>query len=224
MKSKVLQFWAVFGGGVLVGLGFVTLVTRQSEPGITSLTCRPSAPAVVASVTSQPSILFWGNSLLFDGDWNASDYLAVNCARQGLSAAQARTLTPLLPDFAPDEILLAFGSVELGRHKNLNLPAFIDDVTDIVAQLSVQYTDSQIWLAGIPYTQTENPGWIYSGASIALEMNGQLARVEGAHYFDLSSVLDPLRTVPHTYDGLHLTSQAFDAWQDAISKDILGFE
>ncbi len=224
MRRKVLQFSAVFGVGALVGIGLATLATRQSGSGMASLTCRPSAPAVIASVTSQPSILFWGNSLLFDGDWNASDYLAVNCARQGLTAAQARALTPLLPSFAPDEILLAFGSVELGRHKNLNLPIFIDDVAGIVTQLGAQYTDSRIWLAGIPYTQTENPGWIYSGALIALEMNEQLAKVEGAHYFDLSGVLRPLRTVPHTYDGLHLTSQAFDAWQDAISKDILGSE
>lgn len=207
MVSKPLV-WVCIGLvlGVLLGVVGSQVLGPEPRPQ-TALTCRPTLPAQALADTSEPTLLLWGNSLLFDHDWTETGHLPVNCARQGQTAAAALPLTAALPPVAPDMVLLAFGSVEtfLATRDGhaVDHAAFARDMQAIVAEITTRWPEARVIAAGLPGFQDSAPALSRAVAA------------SGAEFLDLERVLAGLGTEA-SYDGIHLTRRAYEAWEQAL--------
>lgn len=208
--------------GVLMG-ALVTVATQflwaRIQPPPTTVTCRPTAPAVATQDSTVPVVLFWGNSLLFDHGWQDPNFVAVNCAQQGMTAADALRRTTQLPTLPADAILIAFGSVELARSKTPTPAMFMEDVAAIVALLRSRHPNARIWLSGVPSTSYSPSEWHYTPTQ-ALLFNTVLQEITGTEYMDLSDVLRRDVSDPHNYDGIHLSAPSYAAWQRDLAQRV----
>lgn len=219
MKKLSLTFLI----GVLLGIGIaLTLwIYVLRPPEKPRAICRPSLPEKAIEQSDLPVVLFWGNSLLFDHGWTDEAFFSVNCARQGITAARGRFLTPALPVLSVDAILVAFGSVELAHG---SVPdSFENDMREIATQLRSQYPNSSIWLSGIPNTKDTSPPWVYADTEGAVQINEILVGIEGTSFFDLTDAIQSVDAARQTYDGVHLTSESYTRWQIKFSS-MLGAE
>lgn len=216
----LLVVLSAFGAGYLLG-------DRREAPARPALSCTPSAPRIVVKAADAPVVLFWGNSLLHDHQWEIAGAVSVNCAMQGLTASAAASIAPSLPDVDPNEIVLAFGSVELirsARGATLAVPEFVDAVAANVASLQNKWPGAQITLTAAPFFSGVGPEALISiiEARILNDALASLAaRTDGVAYFDLSGLYNtdgPDLPARATYDGVHLTGAAYQRWQSALEQ------
>lgn len=209
--------------GVWIG-SWIAPQQNGSTPGM-QLTCRPSLPERAVTQAALPAILFFGNSLLFDNDWRIPDALAVNCARQGMSASRARDLIENLPEVRPLGIVLAFGSVEAyhAQHngKMINLAQFTADTEQINRSLRARWPDAWILWMPIPTTETA-PGQLSPiRLSDAQTLNTALTVLAKQDARTLA--LSP-QAAGHDedgfvlYDGVHLSAPAYKIWETRLSQ------
>ncbi len=218
MVLALLVVVVAFAAGYLAG-------GRQAAPTMIPLSCTPSAPQVVTARAEGPVVLFWGNSLLHDHQWRIGGATSVNCAVQGLTAAAAAPLVPSLPNVAPDAIVLAFGSVELVRASKgvaSDANAIAKAVRANLAALKARWPLAMIVLSSAPaFAQQGGDGIIDLDEAEAL--NGVLSLIAGeaagVSYFEMRTLYDASRPelpAAATYDGVHLTGQAYARWEAAL--------
>lgn len=197
---------ALFSLGIVAGSLFSNSDTREPlRP-----TCRPSQPAKASEFAGKEVTLFLGNSIAFDTDWQVpSNRLAVNCARQGLTAKQALNQFDDLPELPVREIVIFLGSVELARSGALPVD-FDDTIFEIVASLSTRYAQATIVLAGLPYHPASDLLWRYGDAAAqqARQIETIYSSQNPAIYFDTGQALAKMVSAS-TYDGVHLTSESY---------------
>lgn len=202
----------------LAGAGLAVLLRDTPSPPAPHVTCRPSAPALAAVRSEEPAVLFWGNSLLFDGTWAGLGFLPVNCAHQGMTAGVAVGRTDLLPEMEVAAIVLAFGSVELLRERAIDTDLFAATMIGIRDRLREKYGPVPILVSGVPMTELAEPAWGYLSPDVSARVNRVLRDLSGTTYLDLSRVLSDIGPKQQTYDGIHLTGAAYAAWGQAIAQ------
>ncbi len=202
---------------------------RAMAPNAPGLTCRPSAPALVAEHTGQPALLIFGNSLLFDHGWRVPGFLPVNCARQGLTAAEALPLMAGFGDLMPEAILLGFGSVEALRAvltETVVAPdIFGAEMDRLLSEMQARWPEVPIHLASVPiWTKSADTPPALLHQTDAEALNAELAGLANARthvfLFDLSELpsVDPADWNRGTYDGVHLTPAVYRDWEAALAQ------
>jgi len=176
-----------------------------------NVVCRPSVPE---QLPVGPKVLFWGNSLAFDHSWKVDGHLAVNCARQGMTAMAAVSHIDALPNVDISASVVIFGTVELVR--GLSDPApFFDAVEQNVAGLKAKYPGAQVFLVGVPEGSLEV--WRYHDTVSGTDLNDPLQDIDETHYVDTTRLLSQIPDSKQTYDGVHLTDESYGLIQDEIS-------
>lgn len=205
MTRMVLAFIA---GSALTAVCLLSVWQAPTSPMI----CRPSAPAAAAAAAVDPVVLFWGNSLAHDADWNTPGrVLAINCARQGQTATEALAEVKALPDIEPAAIVLAFGTVELVRQA-ADVPQFSDTMRALTAALRDRYPAARLALTGIPATSAP---WRYD-TDQAARLNTVLAALGPDDFLDLDAALAGVPEAMQSYDGVHLSPTSYTAWRKAL--------
>lgn len=213
-------------GALVLGLGIGALgmwQAMQDARGMSSnqVTCRPTTPERAFAGTEKPVLLLWGNSLLFDNDWQSTSGAIVNCARQGQTAVAAVPRTALLPGPKPDAILVAFGSVEAFHASNggrtLDIDAFRSAMTDILDDVSRRWPTADVIVTSTPAFSTIGTLRRADVATLNTELTAVASRI-GAGYLDLSRVLQEHPTP--SYDGVHVSPGAYALWEAEI-RDML---
>ena len=223
--------WHIFIAALLIlGTVFTLSVVSRSNHAQAALplTCRPSAPELLAAQDPRPVLLAFGNSLIFDNDWRMPNYLVVNCARQGLVVRQAQNLLDDLPDVAPTTLLMGFGSVEAIRATLLNAPLDDTDFEVAMAQtldtLQNRWPDTVIVLASVPAWKPDRQFSIIVAQSDAAALNVALRNaVQGrpnVTFLDLSQLPSGTSDTRAlwSYDGRHLLPAVYREWEDALRK------
>lgn len=188
---------------LLVGFGLgVALAPRLAPaPPVPAPVCRPSLPEQV-DPGDAALVLYLGNSLVFDHDWDLPGTLAVNCARQGLRAETLRV--PALPEVTPALLVLGFGTVELMQGRSTPEP-FAETMADHVAALRQRFPQAEVLLLGVPLTEGMDADQVagLNGALRALARTADVAFAEAG--------------VLPSYDGIHLTPAGYGAWRARIA-------
>jgi lysophospholipase L1-like esterase len=214
---------AALRGAVLAALLVGTFwAGRFFAPDVQALRliCRPSAPTLAGG----QSVLLFGNSQLYDGDWHFPGALAVNCARQGLTLRAGLALMPDLPPITPDAIIIAFGAVEVlqaaARNAVPDDAAFAQDMTALLAHLRARWPDAILIVSAVPPMR---PNLLPPRLQDAARINGINAAImraaTGAVQVNPADALamDAGGLAPTmTYDGVHLTPLAYELWQAQI--------
>lgn len=199
----------VLGFGFLLGWisGTSRLVPKNLDP---HTTCRPSDPAV-ATKNAKRVVLYLGNSLVFDHDWQIEGTFPVNCAKQGRTASELALNS--LPLIQPDLVVLGFGTVEYLRAEKQNRQLDFEDInqsiSDVGTAVKARYPDSKVMLLGVP----------------PLEQDGR--RVDTTPLNDSFSELSDQRgfiwapiSATSLYDGIHLSRSEYDQWRNAIVQTL----
>ena len=188
------------------GLGVVLAPRFAPEPPVPALVCRPSVPEAVDPGPAA-TVLYLGNSLVFDHDWVLPGTFPVNCAQQGLRAGKLRVSD--LPDVTPALIVLGFGTVELMQGK-ADPGAFADTMADHVAALRGRYPAAQILLLGVPLTKGVAEAQV-AGLNAAL---GDLAQGTDVAFAAAGAL--------PSYDGVHLIRDGYTGWRARIAALVAG--
>lgn len=221
-KVVALTHLLAFGLGSLIGVTVAARAVFAPWQPLQSVACRPSFPDRALGDYDGPVLLLWGNSLLFDNGWRDTGAEPVNCARQGLTAAQALRLTDDLPGPAPDTILVAFGSVEAvaatQADATVDAASFGAAVAAIISRLSARWPRARILLASVPNFTKQGELRPEHTELLNAELAG-VAGAAGANLLDLSAIYrnDPAAS----YDGVHIAPRAYGKWEEAI-RDIQG--
>lgn len=194
--------------GVITGVVATSLWFGLKSPDAPQVVCRPSAPEVL-SLT--PDVLFWGNSLAFDGNWDQADRVAVNCARQGLTAEAATTLVDDLPLLDLKVVALVFGTVEMLRGQT-DAVAFRAAIESNLSSLRTRYPAAQFVVIGIP----EGAPWIYDDDATTAAYNHVLKDMAGTIFISATEALSQVPAQALTYDGVHLTQQSYAVLREAL--------
>ena len=198
MKAVLLLIGLVSGlviGGVLWG--------RSDGQTTMHMQCRPTSPAMLPETQS---ILFWGNSLAFDHDWSLDEFQAVNCARQGLTAQTALSMTSQLPEIEFAVIVVVFGTVELVQSIK-DVSEFGDAISEMGSRLNASYPSAKLVVLGVP--DGSKDVWRYAGDTQTEEVNARLRGLENTIFVDTTTVLSSLSDSDQTYDGVHLTRASY---------------
>lgn len=147
-------------------------------------------------------IVLVGDSLTDHGRW--SELLPLRVANRGIGRDTVRMVTAradLIPA-GPTYIMIGVNDLVRGRA----IDEVVEDYTELLNALGERAVVIQAVLG--PET-------------VPVEALNQqlavLANETGARFLDLSPVLGyPLRT---TYDGIHLTSEGYRLWADALARD-----
>lgn len=194
-----------------LGLGGV-FWPRTDAPAPPSVTCRPSHPPQALAEAPEPVVLLWGNSLLFDHSWDSAGFVAVNCARQGMTLADALLASSALPQMRLEAILLTFGSVELIRPGPIDTNAWAQDMTTLVTNLRARYPQARILATTIPTGTRADTPWRYADRPELVAMNTALLDLLEADTLDLSALLDSAGVTRQHYDGVHLSRESYRFW------------
>ena len=201
-------------GVFLTGLFAGAVVTNRTEVSEFTPTCRPSSPETLGN---QPAVLFWGNSLAFDGDWPLDGFASVNCAVQGMTAQTAALRTTALPEMNVAAVVLVLGTVELVR--DIADPATFRAALDaITADLAQKYPDADIIAFGIPRNETAKDVWAYENQQHLDALNDVLGQIPDVAFLDTTQILAGLPVGSETYDGVHLTRQSYLLLNTAIQN------
>ena len=209
---------AAFAAGYVMG-------GRQMHPAKVKLSCTPSAPQIIASSANTPTVLFWGNSLLHDHDWRFPSRTSINCAVQGLPASAAAPMVATLPEIGPSEVVIAFGSVELVRAGAKGAPVnendFAQAVSQNIAALKNRWPQARLILSSAPSFDANTK----IDPIEAQIVNAALARIADddakVSFFEMSKLYpsdDAQLPGKATYDGVHLTRDAYKLWQAALVR------
>lgn len=213
-----IWLWGAFLLGLTLGaLGMWVGMQKAHNVPAEKVTCRPTTPEHAYAQTEKPVLLLWGNSLLFDNDWESTGGAIVNCARQGQTAAAAAPRTAHLPGPEPAVILLAFGSVEAFHASNgaytLDIKAFGTAMAGILKDLSRRWPKADVIVTSIP--AFASIGRLQHTDVQALNSQiAALASQKGIRYLDLSEVLQ--KHPAPSYDGVHLSPGAYSFWEAEI--------
>ncbi|MFZ3584785.1 SGNH/GDSL hydrolase family protein [Loktanella sp. DJP18] len=214
--------------GIAFGLStgsFRSSISVASSP----LVCRPSAPTLAEAHHYGASILMFGNSQIYDGNWNLGLTLPINCARQGLTARAAINLVPTLPVIDPDAILLGFGAVEvLQAGSAVNPATFEYELTTLVEAMAARWPKARILVATVPPMRRQLLPTTRGSAATTATALSEAARAvaaaqTGTRLIDLSNILpvdaDGLMEAM-THDGVHLTPAAYALWSAKIADEV----
>lgn len=215
----IIGLWVGCCLGVLVVLHVLPFGKGPKTPFVV---CRPSAPAQAYHDSTEPVVLLWGNSLLFDYHWYGLEASIVNCAHQGQIAVDAAPKTRFLPQVMPDLIVVAFGSVEALRaskgRQTLDLVGFEDGMADILDQITHKWPEAKVLVNSTP--GFADVGILHENdvqnLNVVIE---RLAFNSGAQYLSIQSLLKDASNP--SYDGVHISPKAYYLWEAAI-HEILG--
>lgn len=211
---RVLALIFLAGCLVFAALSYPSGPTPGPVPEL-RIVCRPSSPE---RLDAGPKVLFWGNSLAFDHGWRVDDHVAVNCARQGMTAQAAVPQSEQLPRVAFAAVVLVFGSVEMVRNVD-DTSQFATAIDAIVARVRGFYPGAEIVVLGVPHGSPDV--WSYGDQVSPAEINDVLRDLNETTYLDINAVLSGISEQQQTYDGVHLTPQSYLVLEAAIS-DVLG--
>ena len=157
--------------------------------------------------------LMIGNSLLHDHDWSDLDGPVQNCAVRGQTASAARRRALPHAEEDPTHVLLAFGTVEAVRAVRdtpFDPEGFAADVTALARRVSGAWPGACLLVATPPPASPSAADQDALGQAEVV-----LRALEPAVLIDTSGAL---RHVPvPTYDGVHLTGEAYASWSVAVS-------
>lgn len=211
---RYVTWAAVFVGIFLAGLVASPLMhERPQDPEFTP-TCRPSSPEKLGG---QSAVLFWGNSLAFDGDWPLNGFVSVNCAVQGMTADTAADRTPALPDMEFAAVVLIFGTVELVQDR-ADPAVFRTALNTITADITQKYPDAQIIAVGVPRNESAKDVWAYESQPHLDAFNDTLGQLANVTFIDSAKRLASLPVGSETYDRVHLSRQSYLLLNAAIQS------
>ena len=198
---------AFLAGGLGALAAAWTLERARDEPVARPLACRPSLPAHAFQEADGPVVLYLGNSLVFDHDWNIAGTAPVNCGRQGMVAADLDAAQ--LPETAPGLVVVGFGTVEIlrasGAGTSVDLASFEHSIVSVLETVQRRYPAVPVMVLGVPSVP------LYPEADVA-GMNDLLERVARER---------SLIWAPHpralTYDGIHLAREEYRPWHGQIA-------
>lgn len=193
--------------------------------------CRPSAAPLAATLHDGPVALLFGNSQLYDGDWRLGPALAVNCARQGLTAAEGLAMVAALPPVDPDLILLGFGAVEALR--GADPTRFAESYGALVDALQARWPQARLVAMTVPpmrpgggavHRSAAGPGAAAAVAPLSAAIRAEAAR-RGLPVLDAAAALGvadapPSETLSH--DGVHLSGEGYARLSAALRAAIGG--
>lgn len=211
MRAVLLLIGLV--GGVAIG---VAIWGRSDAPATVQMQCRPSSPE---RLPNGQNILFWGNSLAFDHGWSFNGFQSINCARQGLTAQAARTVTSQLPDMEFAAVVIVFGTVELVRDIE-DTTEFGEAILDVSSRLHDSYPNAKLIVLGVPDGRQDV--WSYAHAPQAAKINALLRGLENTFFLDSTAALSDILEGHQTYDGVHLTPAGYAALEREIFHMIEG--
>lgn len=213
------------GKRVLAGLALFMAVMAVAG-------CNRSAPAPLDCRLLNPSgttqVLMLGNSLLHDFDWSLPAAQVFNCAKQGqtLNEFRARWRTGSLPLEQPDVVVMAFGTVEVIRAERepRHLQEFMASYPGFLADLRQRWPEARLVVNLLPEINRELFGRPHLDIAAIDQLNRfirQSTTCGGCQVIDLPEVLTRGESgfdETLTYDGVHLTAQAYDQWRDALAR------
>ena len=218
--TKTSTSWIKYSAPVCAGLicvatGFVLgRLSAPAPPDSAQMVCRPSAPALATAQRTDPVMLFYGNSLIHDHDWDIPDRQNVNCARQGLSLQQGVRLAKDLPEIAPQQIVLGFGSVELLRSRLSgtapDVEAFETHANALVRHLSDRWPEARIIWITVPQIGDDDDIRHARALSAAAP-----AKISNLDCLNIDAALS-LSSKSTSYDRLHLTAAAYTYLEQAL--------
>lgn len=200
----------ILAAGVAIGL-----LANQERVGLQGgaalqTTCRPSNPAQ-ARENEQNVVLYLGNSLVFDHDWQIEGTAPVNCAQQGRTAAELAIDS--LPNIRPDLVVVGFGTVEYLRAEQQNRQPDIASVTQSIEtlneKLKIRYPDAKTMVLGLP--PLEVAGKRISTTQLN-ESISDLANRSGLIWAPISAT--------SRYDGIHLDESEYAQWRQAVIRSL----
>ncbi len=217
--------WAVI---CVVGLSF-WISWNYSKLG-NNITCIRYEKKPISESSS--TILMLGNSLVHDHKWLFDGRKTVNCAVQGLTLKRFLQNVDNLPSTTPDLIIAAFGTVEVVRADlaskwdesdtiRINREAFQNDYLELISVLSKAWPAAKFLIHTVPPTRKNNwqrparalqniseLNWVVN--SLLAQTNSDLVSVVNmTEVFDLEG---RFLAENMTYDGIHLTREAYTKW------------
>ena len=212
LGRKTAAFSAFILVAVGVSIGWFADQTRIGLKNNANLqtTCRPSDP-VKATDNKHNVVLYLGNSLVFDHDWQIDGTAPVNCAQQGRTAAEL--VIDGLPDILPRTVVVGFGTVEYLRAEKQNRQPDIEYVAKSIEAVSValntRYPEAKILLLGLPPLEV-------SGKRIdTAPLNASIADLTERN----GLIWAPISTTSR-YDGIHLNESEYAQWERAITLSL----
>lgn len=192
-------FATVAVGALLLAL---VAILRPPEARQPDMVCRPSDPARAVQASAAVPILYLGNSLVFDHDWQIAGSIAINCARQGARA----TDIPVddLPQVLPRIIVLGVGTIEILQAVPVEQAA--QEIETLLQRLRSRFPDARLVLLAAPVTEGVDGGAVRA-------LNERTARMAEETEITFLAITLPERG---SYDGVHLTPAAYAPWTDAI--------
>ncbi|WP_420862200.1 SGNH/GDSL hydrolase family protein [Algirhabdus cladophorae] len=212
---KYVAALAVTVFAFLLGLYAGPSVKARFEAVPATTVCRPSSPEKLGD---QPAVLFWGNSLAFDGDWPLDGFVSVNCGVQGLTAQAAVELTPSLPDLDFAAVVIIFGTVELIRGAE-SPEIFRASVNDVLDQLGQKYPKAKFVALGVPRRTATNI-WRYENERHLDVVNDILRQMNDVIFIDSTEILEDLTAGSETYDGVHFSRQSYFLLAQKVQKTL----
>ena len=179
---------------------------RWANPaGPDPLVCRPTLPVTEPAMSGNVPVLFLGNSLVFDHDWDVEGIFPINCARQGMTVAALGDAK--LPDIQPDLVVMGFGTVEVlhAGTGDLDIARFQAAYDVALDKVTTQYPEAGVLVLGLPDVP------LYPNADIG-GLNATLTELatRNGHGFAPNSSAS-------TYDGAHIISADYEPWHRQIS-------
>lgn len=195
--------------GLIAGVATSQLIGPAPQGPPDRATCRPSEPARYLDAHDGPPLLLFGNSLLFDHNWQVPGIQVINCARQGLTLGAGLGLVADLPDITPKAILLGFGSVELLRGQS-SPEAFSAALQDMFGALDARFPDTPALLLSIPESGPE-----YTQApALNTVLRAAVASSPRRALIDLGAL--PIPPDAQLYDQIHLKAPVYIHVQDIL--------
>lgn len=211
---RYVAWAAVFLGIFLAGLFAGPLMRERPQGPEFTPTCRPSSPEKLGG---QSAVLFWGNSLAFDGDWPLNGFISVNCAVQGMTADTAAGRTPALPDMKFAAVVLIFGTVELAQDR-ADPAVFRTALNTITADITQKYPGAQIIVVSIPRNESAKDVWAYESQPHLDAFNDALGQLANVTFIDSAKRLASLPVGSETYERVHLSHQSYLLLNAAIQS------
>ncbi len=171
-------------------------------------------------------IIFLGNSITHWGDWAEllQDARVKNRGIAGdISFGILARINEMIKE-KPDKIFIMIGVNDIGR--NIPLSVTIKNYNKIISTLQSELPETELFVQSVlPINETLINRKYYTGTNSEIKiMNEALKKLASSFnitYIDLYNVLaDKNGGMPskYTYDGIHLTSEAYIVWTNLLKE------
>lgn len=161
--------------------------------------------------------IFYGNSITNMFEWWEALGCDPSVLNRGVSGAMTHELLEnagCVTRFHPAKVFIGIGTNDLGDATRCNPDTIASNIAGIVSRILSESPSTEIYVQSI--LPSENGRRTLPQIARANEAIRSAVAPLGATFIDLTDVMAGIATKEISYDGLHVTSEGYPLWLDAI--------